>query len=259
MNIEEALKLATIDRLDAEVLLAHLLKKDRTWLMAHREELVPGDEWNLLLEQRLQGKPIAYIIGSKEFYGRPFYVNEHVLIPRPATEGLIDFAKGLLQNGSSNERDLDTDIIGIATMFDDVSDVSLIVDIGTGSGCIAVTLALETRYNILATDISERAIEVAKINAQNHNVSHRIEFRTGNLLEPIADVTEPFILVSNPPYIPSSEELMPDVADFEPHTALFGGEDGSDLVGEIVSQAKTHPSCRGVVMECRSHHRSIFV
>jgi len=102
---------------------------------------------------------------------------------------------------------------------------------------------------VIATDISEDALRVAKKNAENHQAE--IDFRSGDLLEPIQDLTEPFIIVSNPPYIPQSEELMRDVRDYEPKMALFGGKEGIDILEKLVDQAKNHPHCRGVVLELR--------
>jgi len=258
MTVQDALESSGIDRLDAEVLLAHLLEKDRTWLVTHHNETIHADAWNVLIQKRKQGMPVAYITKQKEFYGRVFAVNEHVLIPRPATEGLVDMAIRFLSDGKNAVTDLDTEVIGIARALGDYSDVSVIVDVGTGSGCIAITLALETGKRCIATDISKEALNVAKANAVTLGVAQMIDFKLGNLLEPVRELSVPFIVVSNPPYIPEDEKLMPDVQDFEPHTALFGGTDGDGIIRQLMHQAKAHPLCRGLLVECRKHHKSAF-
>ena len=254
MKIETILKEATgISKLDAKVLLAALIQKDQAWMLAHPEsELTLGDlsRWGEWLERREAGEPVAYITGAKEFYGRSFIVDPAVLIPRPSTETLIDLTLNLLKTGEDMVKEADTQIVIAAKAFEDLKDVKHIVDVGTGSGCIAITLALEEpSLSVTATDISEGALIVAESNASMHDVS--IDFRHGNLLEPMADFSSPFILVSNPPYIPEDEELMDDVIKFEPHSALFSGKDGADAIRKLVAQAKAHPLCLGIVLECR--------
>ncbi len=254
MNIETVLKeIKGVSSMDAEVLLAAILKKDRAWILAHPEhELTEDDaekftEW---LERRANKEPVAYITGVKEFYGRKFEVDPTVLVPRPSTESLVALSLEFLKTGEEQLKEADNKVIIASKAFGDLSDVKTIVDIGTGSGCIAITLALEAPdLNIIATDINSGALTVAKRNASKYGVS--IDFREGSLLAPIQDLTSPFLIVSNPPYIPEGDELMADVEKYEPHGALFSGRDGTDILKELITQAKTHASCRGVVVECR--------
>jgi len=257
--IQSLLQQSKIDPLDAELLLANILKCDRSWLMAHGDDKI-GDsqksEFETFVNRRKNHEPIAYIIGEKEFYGRKFKVDKRVLIPRPATETLIDEIKYLSKNNfeidSPRITQADNEIV-IASHIKDYSlsttHYPLIVDVGTGSGCIAVTLALEIPdVKIIATDISDGALEVAKQNAELHDTSDRVTFSKCNLLP---DISEPFLIVSNPPYIPDDEKLMEDVIKFEPHGALFGGEDGMEIIESILDASKSHSQCIGYVMEMR--------
>ncbi len=146
-------------------------------------------------------------------------------------------------------RALDSKIVGVQVLTGSLDDVTTIVDIGTGTGCIAITLALEhPGLHIIATDISEDALVIAKKNAKDLNAA--IDFRCETLLDPLKDLSEPFLIVSNPPYIPSKRSVMKDVADYEPHSALFAGSDGLDVLRPLVQQALAHPLCRGIIVEC---------
>ncbi|MDA0376261.1 MAG: peptide chain release factor N(5)-glutamine methyltransferase [bacterium] len=254
MNITEALNTVDIDRLDAEVLLAFHLGKNREWLLAHPEEEVDMRGFLEMVNRRELNEPVAYIVGMQEFYGRDFAVDPRVLIPRPSTERLVDLTLDFLEDGEDTIRELDIKIMGVAKKFGDLSDVKLIVDLCTGSGCIATTLALETGMRVVATDISNDALDVARENASKQGVDTKIDCILGDLTEPLSDITEPFIVVSNPPYIPEGDELMPDVADFEPHLALFSGPDGSDAVVKIYNSIQRNPLCRGCILECRVEH-----
>ena len=260
MTIQDARDLAEIDALDAEILLCASLGCTRTHLHSHPEQELTMTEllrWKEYQDRRIRSEPIAYILQEKEFYGRLFFVTPDVLIPRPATEGLVDLALDFLQNGTSQTRDIDTNVIAHCIALGDIQDVHTVVDIGTGSGCIAITLKKERPdLNMYATDISEAALQVTKQNIQSHTV--QIDCMQGSLLEPIQDMTVPFIIVSNPPYVPEDEILMKDVADFEPHAALRSGKDGSDLLQELIRQAREHPQCRGMVVECKKDHRKYF-
>ncbi|MBT4120303.1 MAG: peptide chain release factor N(5)-glutamine methyltransferase [Candidatus Peribacter sp.] len=254
MDVKEALKSSGIDGLEAEVLLAHALGKNREWLMAHPEEEIDQAEYEVLLERRKTNEPVAYITESQDFYGRDYFVDNRVLIPRDSTERIVDLALDLLKDREDCVRQVDLGVVGFAKVFGNVSDVHTVVDICTGSGCIAITLALETDMNIIATDISQDALDVAKRNAKTHGVEDRIDFRLGNLTEPIQDLEEPFLVVTNPPYVPDEDELMEDVKDFEPHLALFGGPTGSDLVVQIYNSLQQNNACKGCVIECRTTH-----
>ena len=257
MIIATALLRSTIPQNEAEILLAHSIQKNRTWLLAHKDhELTKNqvDTYEALCTRRLKNEPIAYIVGHKEFYGRNFLVDANVLIPRPATETLIAAVTDFLQKKERQIYDADTQVIVVTKRYSTVQP-EIVVDIGTGSGCIAITLALEHAHlPVIATDISKDALDVARKNIQEYELEQRIELRQGDALEPLVNVELPFLLVSNPPYIPSGDVLMPDVQQFEPHTALFSGKNGDDMVRQIFAAAHAHPKCIGVCMECRSEH-----
>ncbi len=212
-------------RRDTETLLLHALRKNApetnlAWLIAHDgEPLAPdaADTFCDLVERRLFGEPIQYITGDAEFYGLPFHVNRDVLIPRPETEHLVEKA------------------IALAAEF----ARPRIVDVGTGSGAIAVALAHALPFaEITATDISPAALAVAKENAAGNGVADRVRFHEGDLLEPVAG--EQFdIVVSNPPYVPESDRntLHQEVRNFEPGHALFAGADGLDIYRRLIPAA----------------------
>ena len=204
-------------RLTAEVLLCHALHQERSYLYGHPEAELAEVQWihyGRYLHERLQGKPTQYITRTQEFYGRPFLVTPAVLIPRPETEHLVEIAKGL--------------------------EARRIVDIGCGSGAIAVTLQLETGAEVWATDISPAALEVARRNADRHGVGRRVSFRTGDLLRGLDSIDRPFdAILANPPYVVDRARpaLQPEVRDFEPAVALFGGSDGLELITRLVAEA----------------------
>lgn len=211
--------------LEAEVMLSSLYGWDRAKLFANLSEVVSEEKLILLKEwltRRSNHEPLQYIVGSQDFYGRTFTVSPSVLIPRPETELLVETiikeANQLLQDKESID----------------------IVDIGTGSGAIAITLALEkTGWNVTTVDISQEALIVAKGNAER--LEANLVFYQGSLLEPlIANNQKVDIIVSNPPYIPSKdiESLMFEVRDYEPILALDGGIDGLDFYREIITQSK---------------------
>lgn len=255
MTVHDALS-SGIERTDAEILLAFALDRDRTWILAHPEHsLSPAEEATVkkFIDRRRAGEPVAYITGMKDFYGRSFIVNRHALIPRPATEALIDIAKDLFTRKKVQPvREIDSRIVAWTHVWGPLDDVRTIVDIGTGSGCIAVTLACELpQIKIIATDVSGDALSVARENAKKHAVTNRILFLQGRGLDPVADIDEPFLIVSNPPYIPKDVALSKDVADYEPHEALFAGERGADVIERIVRESQKNPYCRGFLMECR--------
>ena len=200
----------------SELLLRFFLHTDRTNLLANlREELDAAimDSFKEAVHLHGEGTPVQYIIGSEDFYGRSFVVNEHVLIPRPETEELV------LGTIARVER-----IFGRDQRID-------VVDIGTGSGAIAITLKLEMpELKVSASDISEDALGVAKENAKR--LSAEVDFEKGDLLKPFLEKGQKFdVVISNPPYIPMSdkEEMSIVVTEHEPHHALFAGEDGLDL------------------------------
>jgi len=259
MLIKEALAEVDIDKLDAEILIGNVLGQDRVWVIAHSEESLAQAQksmFDIFCARRRKGEPLAYIIGEKEFYGRLFCVNPSVLIPRPSTEGLIDCVKEFLRNPKSQVCDVDKGVSCIVEYLNKYSNIKTIVDIGTGSGCIAITLALELPHmKIIATDVSEEALEVAKKNAQLHGVNKRIDFRLGKNLQPVKELQEPFLIISNPPYIPDGEKLQLEV-QCEPKEALFAGQDGMDVIQELIKEAHNHPLCSGAIVECRKEQAS---
>jgi release factor glutamine methyltransferase len=254
MYIRDARRDPALPTAENEILLAAILKKDRSWVLAHEEESLSEEQlkqWSEWKNRRLTGEPIAYITGKKEFYGRSFLVTPAVLIPRPATEGLIDAVSNFLKTRQPSITEIDTDIVAWCQPLGQIQpdEPLTIVDIGTGSGCIAVTLALQyPDLRVIATDISADALEVAQKNAIVHRAE--VEFLQGDTLDPILTLEEPFIIVSNPPYIEEGKSLMKDVQEFEPHMALFAGEKGMDVIEKILNQAKKQQFCRGVCLEC---------
>lgn len=289
MKLADTFRSVLIDRLDADILLAFTLKKDRAWLLAHGDMALTAEQealYKALVKRRKQHEPIAYILGEKEFYGRSFDVDRRVLIPRPSTEALIDEVKFLFGNrfeiNGTRMIDADSEIVILTHLFprkgmcfDTLRRVTLsspsrsegiskgrcgatqhdttIIDVGTGSGCIAITLALEIpNVKIIATDISNEALEVAKMNAEKHGVFDRIEFVEENgIPENRQDDTMKFLLVSNPPYIPEGDPLPPDVSLYEPRGALFAGSDGMDVLTPLIQEAKNDPLCIGFIIEMR--------
>lgn len=217
-------------KLEAERLLVHALKTpESSWLYAHFEEVLDEAQAQIffgLIKKRLTGYPIAYILGRQDFYGRCFKVTPDVLIPRPETESLVDLALEKIKELSlKRARKL------------------VIADIGCGSGCIAITLALEAPLaieRVIAADISAAALSIAADNMEFHQTSRNIELRQGNLLEPL-ELGKVDFIVSNPPYIPATELdrilTSPDKNNislaFEPRLALDGGQDGNQYINQI--------------------------
>jgi len=218
-------------RRDAETLVVHVLKMSApdtnlAWLIAHIGEPLAADAavtFCDLIERRLAGEPIQYITGEAEFYGLPFHVNGDVLIPRPETEHLVEMAIALAQK------------LRLTGAIPELR----IVDVGTGSGAIAVALAHALPFaEITATDILPAVLAVAKSNVARNGFADRIRFFEGDLLEPV--VGEHFdIVVSNPPYVPESDRATLDVEvrDYEPAQALFAGEDGLAIYRRLIPAA----------------------
>ena len=226
MQIQKILSQATFEleknkietpRLDAEILLAFVLNCNRLKLYTDAEKILSLDEvkkFQDLISQRAKKIPVAYLTGSKEFFGLNFFVNENVLIPRPDTEILTQLA---IENLGGNK---------------------IFADIGTGSGAIAISVCKFVKNAVgFAVDISTAALEVAKFNAKKFGVDDRLNFFCGNLLEPLAGKNFDAI-ISNPPYIPTAEikNLQAEVQT-EPVTALDGGADGLNFYRQIISAA----------------------
>ncbi len=261
MRIDELITRSTLPRLEAEMLMALALEKNRSWIMAHEDdEITEGQEhtFNTYSERRKKGEPMSYITGIREFYGREFIVTHATLIPRPATESLIDIAKQCIKEPKNRSAVIDTDIIGIARMFSS-KEPETILDIGTGSGCIAITLALEgVKPRIIGVDTSLEAIKVAKKNACKFHVDRQVTLVHESGESAIRSIKQPFLIVSNPPYIPMGTRLEHTVAEFEPHSALFAGDEGMDVITTILSEATKNPHCVGVILECRKEQESII-
>lgn len=204
-------------QLDAELLLAHAIHTDRSGLLVRLSDDVPVEaqqEFDRFLDRRERREPLAYIIGVREFWGRAFAVNSNVLIPRPETELLVERA------------------LQVAPVTGGIA-----VDVGTGSGCVAVSVAAESSgLSLHATDTSGAALEVARRNASLHGVSGRIRFWQGSLLHPVPERVD--VVLANLPYVPAGEipALEPEVGQWEPRSALDGGPDGLDLIRTLLGQ-----------------------
>lgn len=209
-------------RLEAELLLAHARKCQRIRLYTDFSELLSDEQRAVmreLVQRRARREPLAYIVGTREFYGRSFDVDANVLIPRPETETLVDVCLERIPKDQPRE----------------------ILEVGIGSGCISVTVArLRPLCAVIATDTSAGAISVAQRNAEKHGVASRVTIFHGDALGPVLTSGRKFDgLVSNPPYVRDDErsELQPEVGHHEPAQALFAGPDGLDVVRRIMAQA----------------------
>jgi release factor glutamine methyltransferase len=208
-------------RLDADVLLSSIIKKSREHLYAHSEQVLTSAQekaFQKLITRRVHFEPIAYLTGHKEFYGRDFAVTKHTLIPRPETELLIETVVNYVRKNKL--------------------DKSLIADIGTGSGCVAIILKKQLpTATIIATDISAQALITAKKNAKLHKAD--VVFKIGNLLAPIAKKNIG-ILIANLPYVPSTDKKITTTLNrslqFEPARALYSGTDGLNAYRKLFAQ-----------------------
>ncbi len=212
-------------RLDAEVLLAEALQCERIMLYTRFDEVPTNDslaKYRGWVKQRIAGEPVAYIVGHKEFYSLNFAVTSSVLIPRPETEHVVVEALEAVKT---------------------ITDRPIrIVDVGTGSGCVAVSLAKHIdACKIAAIDLSADAVAITGQNVQTHDVADKIKCYTGDLLDALPAGSRPVhLIVSNPPYIGRSEtETVEDsVLKYEPEMALFGGEKGTEVIQRLVTQAQ---------------------
>ena len=263
MNIQQTLNASTKKlkqknipsaSLDAEVLLLEALNRyrydsenlDKSWLYVHDDYKLNKDEeklFNNFISQREKYKPVAYITNRKEFYGYDFYVNENVLIPRPETELIVDEVLEILSKRDKNKF-YPALAEGHSGFSRSVKKITLI-DIGTGSGCIIISILNELIKNKIinnafANDISKKAIEVAKINAKKYNLNKKIKFINGDL-EKVIDKkifsdSNQIIITANLPYIKNSDykTLQPNVKKYEPAIALKAGEDGLDYIRKLI-------------------------
>lgn len=253
ITIRDLLAGASIDRLDAELLVAHVLDYDRAWVLAHDEEMLTTDQENginQLIKRRTSGEPLAYITGLRSFYGRTFHVTPDVLIPRQSTEGLVTLALEYLAHPQNRTVTIDSGIVAVAKVLRSGS-WKVIVDMGTGSGCIAVTLALEgRRERIIGVDTSKAALKMAEQNARKFGVESAISFMCEDGPAFVHRLREPFVIVSNPPYVPSSAAIDAGTG-FEPKNAVFAGSDGLDVIRPLVQAAVMNEACKGIVLELR--------
>lgn len=209
----------TMPELDSRILLAYYLNVSKEYLIINHDLKLSSEQLKEYLKyiiRRGQGEPTSKITQTKEFYGREFIVNDFVLDPRPDSELIIDVVK---ENFSKDE-------------------VIKILDLGTGSGCLIITLLLELKNSTgIGLDISEKAIKVASLNAGKYSLDNRLSFVVSNWLEAI-NINSFNVIISNPPYIPNNQilELSPEVKDFDPILALDGGDDGLSCYENILRQ-----------------------
>jgi len=212
--------------LEAEVLLAHVLGQTRAYLYTHPERRLTYTEWRAyeeILHQRVAGQPVAYLLRHREFYGLDFIVDPRVLIPRPETELLVERVLVLTQKDPP-----------AAARW-------LLADVGTGSGAIAISIAVHRpRALIYAIDLWAAALDVAALNAQRHGVSERVVLLHGDLLEPLPKPVH--LVLANLPYLgdKSWAALPEEIAQHEPRSALYGGPEGLDLYRRLLLQAPGH-------------------
>lgn len=218
-------------RLDAELILAHSLKKDRTYLHAHSDDILELAVQQLAdaqLARRLKYTPIAYIVGSKEFYGRRFSVTTDTLIPRPESEDVINLLKQIL----------------LSTTHHLPSTTLRLIDIGTGSGCLGITAKLEfPELEVTLADISSPALEVATANAKQLHAD--VTLLESDLLHNYP--TQADIIVANLPYVDAAWQVSPDTVH-EPSLALFAGDGGLALINKLIDQAVTVLTLQGVLL-----------
>jgi release factor glutamine methyltransferase len=210
-------------RLDARILLAHVLGLETAALYAYPEQHVTQEQqcqFQALIERRQQGEPVAYLLGTKNFYGRDFFVDRRVLIPRPETELLVEIALGIIRAQAPEQL--------------------VVADVGCGSGAIPVTIAAEEPRlpYLYGCDISTEALEVARINCQRHHVAARVRLLQGDLLAPLPEPVD--LLLANLPYVGTEEitAMSPDVYTYEPHLALFSGPYGLDLLRRFCKEVQ---------------------
>ena len=231
---KELEKISDTPRLDVEIFLQKALGDvDRIYIHLNLNKELTKEQYDEFLgyiNDRINGRPVAYIVGNREFMGLDFFVKEGVLIPRPDTETLVEEIIQLCKNKNEEIN---------------------IVDIGTGSGAITVSLAKYIENSkITSLDISDIPLEVGKINAVNNGVDNRIEFLKSDVFTAIKNTEKKFdIIVSNPPYIPKKdiETLHTQVKDYEPYNALEGGEDGLDFYRQITEESVQYLKQGGIL------------
>ena len=218
----------TAPRLTAEVLLCHALRRERAYLYAHAADELTTNTWihfGRYLNERLNGKPTQYITKRQEFYGRNFLVTPDVLIPRPETEHLVEAAISVIRRDTR----------------------ATILDVGTGSGAIALSIALETGRRVLGCDISPSALRIAMENRERHRAP--VSFFLGDLTTAVRPGSLD-LLVSNPPYVPGVDHanMQREVRDWEPHVALFAGDCGLEVYQRLIAGASLAVKPGGTLM-----------
>lgn len=227
-------------KLEAQLLLQHVLNVNRAWLIAHENEALETNihaEFKALLKRRLAGEPMAYILGGREFYGLELMVTPDTLIPRPDTETLVEAALAKIPNHANQS----------------------ILDLGTGTGAIALAIAkIRPQANITAVDASKGALEVAKKNAQHLGI-HNVKFVLSNWFDHLSDQRFD-VIVSNPPYIEENDaHLTQGDLRFEPISALASGVDGLDDIRHILSNCLTHLKPQGWLMLEHGYNQAVKV
>lgn len=237
--------------LDAEIILAFVLKKDKIFIFTHPETKLTSNQtikFNNLIQRRAKGEPIAYLIGHKEFYGLDFLINKNVLIPRPETELLVEKTLEIIKNNPYKKYKL--------------------IDVGTGSGCISIAILKNIQKNknnlrlpICAVDISSQALKVAKKNSQIHKVKNKIKFLKGDLMSSLIKNiksthsnsinSEELLITANLPYLPNKKiTTRPEEIGlkFEPRKALFAAKDGLKAYRQLFAQLKKIPANKKTIL-----------
>lgn len=221
--------------LNCEVVLANVLGVEKEYLIGHSDEEVEDDLVDLFmlyLKKVKDGEPVAYILKEKEFYGLSFYVDNRVLVPRPETEQLVETVLSFLEEkyGVKRSREFESD-----------AEKFRVLDVGTGSGNIAISLATNFQnLEAVAVDVSDDALDVARVNVNQHGVEDRVELYQSDLLDVIEDEEKFHVIVANLPYIgtKTNADVDENVKKHEPSSALFAGEDGLDLYLKMFQQIK---------------------
>lgn len=215
--------------LEASILLSSVLGQTREWLIIHALDTLAANSWtdfSHLITKRGRGQPVAYLTGQRDFFDVSLRVTPDVLIPRPATEAVVQ---------------------AVLKLFP-ADQPLMVADIGTGSGAIALALARQRpHWRVIATDISPPAIEIAKKNAEQADVIHNLEFHQGSLLQPLGSMKID-VIVANLPYLRTEQMAEPSI-QAEPVLALHGGIDGLDLIRDLIQQSQDFPQLQGLILE----------
>lgn len=245
VKIAQRLRAAGIEsaRLDAVMIIGHVLNRSREWLLAHDDALVSSEDSRRVEEltlRRAKREPLAYIMGYKEFYGWRFMVTSDVLIPRPESEVMIDMLSDVVARGN-------TQTIGDTAKCNYSSRAYRLIDVGTGSGCLGITAKLERpELNVTLSDISDKALEIARKNAEQ--LSADVGLVRSNLMENVSGKFD--IILANLPYVnPNWDYLSPELK-YEPDLALYASDDGLALIYKLINQAPAHLArCGYIILE----------